>query len=335
MTLETRTFGPIDAPGGPLIVSPQGLGCMSMSLVYGPGEDEGGIATIHRALDLGVRLLDTADIYGANTNEVLVGQAIAGRRDEVTLATKFGIVIEPGNPMPRGVNGRPEYVGQACEASLARLGVDHIDLYYQHRPDPDVPIEETVGAMAALVAAGKVRHLGLSEASADTIRRASAVHPITAVQTEWSLFSRDIERAVLPACRELGIAVVPYSPLGRGLLTGTVQSAADLHDIDFRQGQPRFQGDNLAHNVSLVDVVKTVADEHGCTPAQVALAWLAHQGHDVIPIPGTKRVARLEENVGALDVTLSGDDLTRLDALEPAGARYTDSAWVERDTRPL
>jgi aryl-alcohol dehydrogenase-like predicted oxidoreductase len=335
MTLETRSIGPIDAPGGPLLVSPQGLGCMSMSLVYGPGEDEGGTATIHRALDLGVRLLDTADLYGANTNEVLVGRAIAGRRDEVTLATKFGIVTDPGNPLPRGVDGRPEYAHRACDASLARLGVDHIDLYYLHRPDPDVPIEETVGAMAEMVAAGKVRHLGLSEASADTIRRGAAVHPITAVQTEWSLFSRDIERAVLPACRELGIAVVPYSPLGRGLLTGTVQSASDLHEIDFRQGQPRFQGDNLAHNVGLVDVVKDVAADHGCTPAQVALAWLAQQGDDVIPIPGTKRVARLEENVGALDVTLTGDDLTRLDALEPAGDRSSDPTWVERDTRAL
>jgi aryl-alcohol dehydrogenase-like predicted oxidoreductase len=308
---------------------------MSMSLVYGPGEDEGGIATIHRALDLGVRLIDTADLYGAQTNEVLVGRAIADRRDEVTLATKFGIVTNPGDHIPRGVDGRPEYVHSACDASLARLGVDVIDLYYQHRPDPTVPIEETVGAMAELVAAGKVRHLGLSESSASTIERAASVHPITAVQTEWSLFSRDIEERVAPMCRRLGIAIVAYSPLGRGLLTGTVRTSADLHATDFRSAQPRFADENLAHNVELVDKVAGVADEHGCTPAQVALAWLARQGDDVFPIPGTKRVARLEENLAALAITLTDDDLAVLDTLDPAGLRATDETWVERDTPPL
>ena len=327
--MEQRKLG-----GQGLTVSAIGLGCMGMSEFYGPADEAESLATIHRALELGITFLDTADMYGPFKNEVLVGRAIRGRRDGVVLATKFGNERNPDGSWV-GINGRPEYVRKACDASLERLGVDHLDLYYQHRVDSSVPIEDTVGAMAELVKAGKVRYLGLSEAAPATIRRAHRVHPISALQTEYSLWSRDPEDAILPTVRELGIGFVPYSPLGRGLLTGTVQTAADLHDIDFRQGQPRFQGDNLAHNVSLVDVVKTVADEHGCTPAQVALAWLAHQGHDVIPIPGTKRVARLEENLGALDVTLSGDDLTRLDALEPAGARYTDSAWVERDTRPL
>jgi aryl-alcohol dehydrogenase-like predicted oxidoreductase len=335
MTLAPHPIGPVDAPGGQLLVSPQGLGCMSMSIVYGPGEDESGTATIHRALDMGVRLLDTADLYGGHANEVLVGKAIAERRDEVTLATKFGIIFNPDNPMERGVNGRPEYVHSACDASLRRLGLDVIDLYYQHRPDPEVPIEETVGAMSELVAAGKVRHLGLSEASADTIRRAVTVHPITAVQTEYSLFSRDVEERVLPVCRDLDIALVAYSPLGRGLLTGTVRGVDDLHDIDFRATQPRFASENLAHNVALVDRVASIAASHECTPAQVALAWLALRGEDVIPIPGTKRIARLEENVAALDVTLSDDDLAVLEALDPAGDRANDPNFVERDTPPL
>lgn len=335
MSLQSTTFGPTDAPGGPLIVSPQGLGCMSMSLVYGEGDEAGGVATIHRALDLGVRLLDTSDLYGMGENEVLVGKAIASRRDEVTLATKFGIIPDPANPLARTYNGRPEYVISACDASLQRLGVDVIDLYYQHRPDPDVPIEETVGAMASLVSNGKVRHLGLSEASLDTIQRAQSVHPITALQTEWSLFSRDIEERIVPLCRNLGIGIVAYSPLGRGMLTGTVQGAQDLHALDFRSVQPRFQGDNLAHNLTLVDEVRAVADERGCTPGQVALAWLATRGDDVVPIPGTKRISRLEENVGALDVVLTENDLERLDHLDVAGDRYADMAPIGRDTPPL
>ena len=335
MDLSVRHIGPADAPGGRLAMSPQGLGCMSMSIVYGLGDDESGTATIHRALDLGVRLLDTADLYGANTNEELVGRAIAGRRDEVTLATKFGILLKPGVAGPAGVNGRPEYVRSACDASLGRLGVEHIDLYYQHRPDPEVPIEETVGAMSELVEAGKVRHLGLSEASPSTIRRAVAVHPITALQTEWSLFSRDLEEEVVPTCRELGIAIVPYSPLGRGLLTGTVTGADDLQELDFRRGNPRFTDENLAHNVSLVDEVKAVAESHGCTPAQVALAWVHGRGDDVFPIPGTKRVSRLEENVAALDVVLTEADLARLEVLDVRGARYTNAGSVGQETPPL
>lgn len=334
MDVPHHTAGPADAPGGPLRLSAQGLGCMSMSIVYGLGDDESATATINRALDLGVCLLDTADLYGAFTNEVLVGGAIAERRDEVTLATKFGIVLEPGVMGPAGINGRPEYVHAACDASLGRLGVDHIDLYYQHRPDPKVPIEETVGAMAELVEAGKVRHLGLSEASVGTIRRAAAVHPITALQTEWSLFSRDIEDEILPLCRELGITVVAYSPLGRGLLTGTVQSTDDLGEIDFRRDNPRFTEENLAHNVALVDVVKEVAAAHECTPGQVALAWLHQQGSDVVPIPGTKRVARVEENVGALTVHLRDEDLARLGELQAHGERYTNPGSVGLDTPP-
>lgn len=335
MTLIAHPIGPIDAPGGPLLVSEQGLGCMSMSVVYGAGDDSAGDATIHRAIDLGIRLIDTADLYGGHANEVLVGRAIADRRDEVTLATKFGIVFDPDDPMARGVNGRPEYVHAACDASLRRLDLDVIDLYYQHRPDPEVPIEETVGAMAELVAAGKVRHLGLSEASVDTIRRAVSVHPITAVQTEYSLFARDVEERVLPACRELGIALVAYSPLGRGLLTGTIRSVGDLHDVDFRATQPRFSSENLDHNVALVDRVAAIAEAHGCTPAQVALAWLSLRGNDVIPIPGTKRIERLEENVGALDVELTDADLAVLETLDPAGDRSGRAGFVECDTPPL
>lgn len=335
MSVEVVEVGPSDAPGGRLAMSRQGLGCMSMSIVYGMGDEESGAATIRRALDLGVRLLDTSDLYGANENEVLVGKAIAGRRDEVTLATKFGLVLKPGVAGAAGINGRPEYVHSACDASLTRLGVDHIDLYYQHRPDPEVPIEETVGAMAELVEAGKVRHLGLSEASPATLRRAMAVHPITALQTEWSLFSREIEDEIVPTCRELGISVVAYSPLGRGLLTGAIRSTADLQEIDFRRSSPRFSEENLAHNAALVERVEAVAADRGCTPGQVALAWLRLRGDDVFPIPGTKRVERLEENVAALDVQLSPDDLAALDGLHARGARYASALTAGQETPPL
>jgi aryl-alcohol dehydrogenase-like predicted oxidoreductase len=313
-------------------VSAQGLGCMGMSFAYGTPDATEATATIHRALELGVTLLDTADIYGFGENEQLVGTAIAGRRDEVVLATKFGIFIDPDGRDIRGVRGDPDYVRQACDASLGRLGADHIDLYYQHRPDTEVPIEETVGAMAELVDAGKVRFLGLSEASADTIRRAAAVHPIAALQTEWSLFSRDIEAEIVPTCRELGIGLVPYSPLGRGLLTGTVSSLDELQGDDFRRTQPRFQGDNLERNLELVTVVREIAAVRNATAGQVALAWLQAQGNDVVPIPGTKRRSYLEENVAALALELSPDDMTRLEGLTPVGARYADAGWVNRDT---
>jgi aryl-alcohol dehydrogenase-like predicted oxidoreductase len=329
MTVPTRALG-----RSGLTVSAQGLGCMGMSWAYGPGDETESIATIHRALDLGVNFLDTANVYADGRNEELVGRAIAGRRDEVVLATKFGIVPDPNDRYARGVNGRPEYVHQSCDASLARLGVDHIDLYYQHRPDTETPIEDTVGAMAELVAAGKVRYLGLSEASADTIRRAAAVHPIAALQSEWSLFSRDIEGPILDACRELGIGIVPYSPLGRGLLTGAVSSLDQLADDDFRRTQPRFQGENLDRNLQLVDVIRSIAADKGATPGQVALAWVQAQGDDVVPIPGTKRRTYLEENVAALDVVLTADERDRLEALSPTGARYADMAFVGRDTKP-
>ncbi len=322
MPLPTRALGQLP-------VSALGLGCMGMSFAYGTPDRVEAVATLHRALDLGVTFLDTADMYGAGANEELLATVLADRRDEVTLATKFGILTGE-NGYPNGVDGSPEYAHRACDASLRRLGVDHIDLYYLHRPDPAVPIEETVGAMAELVAAGKVRHLGLSESSADTIRRAAAVHPIAAVQSEWSVFSRDIERAVLPMCRELGIGVVPYSPLGRGLLTGALPTA--FADDDFRRTLPRFQQENLERNLETVEAVREIAAAHGATAGQVALAWLLAQGGDVAPIPGTKRVRYLEENVGALDVALTPADLARLDALEPAGDRYPDMTWVERDT---
>jgi aryl-alcohol dehydrogenase-like predicted oxidoreductase len=329
MTVPSRALG-----RSGLTVSAQGLGCMGMSWAYGPGDESESVATIHRALDLGVNLLDTANVYGEGRNEELVGRAIAGRRDEVVLATKFGIVPDPNDRYARGVNGRPEYVRESCDASLARLGVDHIDLYYQHRPDTETPIEDTVGAMAELVAAGKVRYLGLSEASADTIRRAAAVHPIAALQSEWSLFSRDVEGSILDACRELGIGVVPYSPLGRGLLTGTVSSLDELADDDFRRTQPRFQGENLDRNLELVGVIRSIAADKGVTPGQVALAWVQAQGDDVVPIPGTKRRRYLEENVAALDVSLLADERGRLEALSPTGARYPDMGFVGRDTKP-
>lgn len=329
MTNSTRTLGTTS----PLTVSSLGLGCMGMSDFYGSPDEAGGIATIHRALDLGVTFLDTADMYGPFTNEQLVGKAIAGRHDEVQLATKFG--IERGaDGSRRGVNGSPDYVRKACDASLQRLGVDHVDLYYQHRVDKDVPIEETVGAMKELVEAGKVRHLGLSEAGPETIRRAHAVHPITAVQSEYSLFTRDLEDAVLPTLRELGIGLVPYSPLGRGILTGTVGAAGwDAGDARASAYFPRFQGDNLATNLALVDQVRLLAPRHGCTPGQLALAWVLAQGDDVVPIPGTKRVAYLEENAAARDIALSADDLAALDAAVPrdavAGDRYGDMSSID------
>jgi aryl-alcohol dehydrogenase-like predicted oxidoreductase len=307
-----------------------GLGCMSMTAVYGPGDETEATATINRAIDLGVTLFDTADIYGATTNEELVGKALGRRRDEVVLASKFGIKMTSWPP--READGRPEYVHEACNASLQRLGVDHIDLYYQHRADTTVPIEETVGAMAQLVEAGKVRWLGLSEASVDTIRRAAAVHPIAALQSEWSLWTRDLEDEIVPTCRELGIGIVPYSPLGRGMLTGNITSAADLDDADFRRVSPRFQEEALAQNLRIVDEVRAVAEAHGATPAQVALAWVAAKGDDVVPIPGTKRVTRLEENLGALSLDLTADDLGRLEAVRPVGDRYEDMDWVNRTT---
>ena len=327
MTLPTRTLG-TDGPE----VSAQGLGCMSMTdFAYGPADENEAVATLHRALDLGVTFLDTADVYGLTENEKLVGRTIADRRDEVVLATKFGNVFRDGQ---RGVDGSPAYVAEACDASLDRLGVDHIDLYYLHRPDLTVPIEDTVGAMAELVTAGKVLHLGLSEASADTVRRGAAVHPIAALQSEWSLFTRGLEDDVVPTCRELGIGLVPFSPLGRGMLTGSVTDRDALADNDFRRTNPRFDEGNFEHNLALVDVVKDVAAAHGCTPGQVALAWLNAQGDDVVPIPGTKRRTYLEDNVGALDVTLTADDLERLGALEPAGDRAVDMTFVNRDTPP-
>ncbi|MGH3831027.1 MAG: aldo/keto reductase [Pseudonocardiaceae bacterium] len=314
-------------------VSGVGLGCMGMSYAYGPADRAESIATIHRALDLGVTFLDTADVYGDGENEKLVGEAIAGRRDEVVLATKFGILASNLTGRPADVDGSPAYVRAAIDRSLARLGVEHVDLYYQHRPDPDVPVEETVGAMAELVVAGKVRHLGLSEASAATIRRAAAVAPITAVQSEWSLFSRDIEDAVVPACRELGIGIVAYSPLGRGLLTGAYTSVDDLAPGDFRRTQPRWQDANLAANLELLGQIRSIAARHGATPSQVALAWVLARGEDVVPIPGTKRLRYLQENVKSLSLTLSTEDLDRLSDLHPAGDRYPDMSWVNRDTR--
>ena len=317
---------------GPLTVSALGLGCMGMSEFYGAGDEQESLATIGLALDRGCTFLDTADMYGPFTNEQLVGRAIAGRRDEVVLATKFGIDRRPDGS--RGVDGRPDYVRQACDASLQRLGVDVIDLYYQHRIDPETPVEETWGALAGLVEAGKVRHLGISEAAPDTIRRAHAVHPVTALQTEWSLWSRDAEAEILPTVRELGIGFVPYSPLGRGFLTGAFRTPEDFPEGDFRRHNPRFQGANFDRNLQLVDRVRELATEKGCSPAQLALAWLLHQGDDVAPIPGTKQRGRLEDNLGALEVVLTGDDLSRLDELAPVGAaagdRYPDMSSVDR-----
>src|SRR6478672_110950 len=329
MTLQQRTLGTTS----PLTVSALGLGCMGMSEFYGTGDEQQGIETVNRALDLGVTFLDTADMYGPFTNEKLVGKAIAGRRDEVQLATKFGNERLPDGAMV-GINGSPDYVRKACDDSLQRLGVDHIDLYYQHRVDQTVPIEETVGAMAELVEAGKVRHLGLSEASAANIRKAHAVHPITALQTEYSLFTRDLEDEILPTLRELGIGLVPYSPLGRGMLTGAVTRESLESDDSRATGRfPRFDGDALDANLALVDRITQIAGEKGCTPGQLALAWVLAQGDDVAPIPGTKRVKYLEENVGAAAVELGADDLAALEQAVPRdavqGDRYGNMSSID------
>lgn len=324
--MRTRTLGQ------GLVVSAEGLGCMGMSDFYGGRDEQSAIDTIHKALDLGTTLLDTADMYGPFTNEMLVGKAIAGRRDEVVLATKFGNERRPDGTSV-GVNGRPEYVRKACDASLERLGVDVIDLYYQHRVDRTVPVEDTWGALKELVEAGKVRHLGISEAAPETIRRAHAVHPVTAVQTEWSLWTRDPEEnGVLATVRELGIGFVAYSPLGRGFLSGRYRSIDDFDASDVRRNHPRFQGENFAKNLELVDRITEMAQEKGVTPSQLALAWVLAQGEDVVPIPGTKHVKYLLENIGALDIELSADDLARIDEAAPfgstAGDRYPDMSTV-------
>jgi aryl-alcohol dehydrogenase-like predicted oxidoreductase len=305
-----------------LDVSALGLGCMGMSEFYGPADDEQSVKTIHRALSLGITLLDTADMYGIGKNEQLVGAAIADRRDEAVVATKFGIVREEGQP--RRVDSSPEYARQACEASLRRLGVDHIDLYYMHRRNPDVPIEETVGGMAELVDEGKVRHLGLSEVNPDTLRAACEVHPIAALQSEWSLWTRGIEEQIVPTARELGVGIVPYSPVGRGFLTGRYSSGETFSADDFRRYNPRFQGDNLEANLKLVERVREIADDVGCSPVQLALAWLLHQGDDVVPIPGTKRVQYVEENAEAAEVSLTADHLAALDEAAPVGVAAGD-----------
>jgi len=323
--LQQRAFG----RSGPL-VSSLGLGCMGMSEFYGARDEGESIATIHRAIELGITFLDTADIYGYGDNEVLVGNAIRDRRDKVFLATKFGILRDRNKPAVRGANGKPEYVRACCEASLKRLGIETIDLYYQHRVDPETPIEETVGAMAELVRAGKVRYLGLSEASPQTIRRAHAVHPITALQTEYSLWSRDPEDGILQTTRELGIGFVAYSPLGRGFLTGQIKRFEDLAPDDYRRLSPRFQGDNFQKNLDLVARVEAITKEKNCTSGQLALAWLLAQGDDIIPIPGTKRRKYLEENVGALRVKLTADDLRRINEVAPratvSGLRYPEDS---------
>ena len=313
---------------GDLSVSALGLGCMGMSNAYGPADRTESLATLDAALDAGVNFLDTAELYGAGHNESLVGEVLRHRRDEVVIATKFGITPDPVTAMPAGLDGSAANARRAIDGSLRRLGVDVIDLYYLHRVDPQVPIEESVGAMAEFVAAGKVRALGLSEASAETLRRAVAVHPIAALQSEWSLFSRDLEDEIVPTARELGIALVPYSPLGRGLLTGSVAATTDLADNDFRRTLPRWQAENLDRNLELVQRVRQVAKQLGVTPGQVALAWLLARGEDVIPIPGTRRRSNLTDNLGAVSVTLPEEVLADLEALRPAGDRYPDMAWA-------
>ncbi len=323
-TVLSRRLG-----GQGLEVSAVGLGCMGMSQAYGPADEAESLATIDRALELGVNFLDTADAYGEGHNERLIARALSGRRERFVVATKFGITRD--GPMAGSVSGRPDYVRSCCDASLARLGIEHIDLYYQHRVDPEVPIEETVGAMAGLVESGKVRYLGLSEASVESLERACAVHPISALQSEWSLWTRELEPEVLPAARRLGVGLVPYSPLGRGFLSGRIVSTADFTEDDFRRRNPRFLGENFERNLELVALVRQLAEEKGVTPAQLALAWLLAQGDDVVPIPGTKRRVTLEENAGAVHVGLSVAELERLSNLFPLGAwsgtRYPDAAY--------
>ncbi len=330
MPLPTRTLG-ADGP----TVGAIGLGCMSFSPSYGGLDGVDPTDVILRAIDLGVTLFDTADVYGPHTSELALGKALAGRRSEVVIATKFGIISAPTGGRSAEVDGTPEYVRSSVEGSLTRLGTDYIDIYYQHRADLNTPIEETIGAMAELVAEGKVRYLGLSEASVDTIRRAAAVHPIAALQSEWSLWSRDIEDDIVPTCRELGIGLVPFSPLGRGFLTGRITSVDDLGERDMRRAHPRFLNEAFDANRTSVDVVREIADAHGAAPGQVALAWVLAQGPDVVPIPGTKRVTYLEENLGAATVQLSAGDITRLDALTVVGERTLDPGWINRSTPPL